>query len=166
MEKQVVKLSHTTCTTHKWPHPHVPAYLRLPISPMEIRANNLTDVVVLSFWTSLMKISTTWHVCEGLTKLTTPTHFACLLVDHQTGSCSVQWLPAHTRTWHRHMHDRAQCIGVYTQHMCSSHVQNHIFEVSACEQCVIGHASLAASPYTRLRWVHHGHATWWATFTR
>ena len=76
MEKQVVKFPHTTCTTRKWPHPYVPAYQHLSISPMEMRANSLTDVVALSFWTSLMKISTTGHVCEDLTRLTTPTHFA------------------------------------------------------------------------------------------
>ena len=64
-----------TYTIAKWSHPHVPVHLRLPISPMEMRANSLTDVVVLSPWTSLMKISPTRHVCEGLTRLTTPTHF-------------------------------------------------------------------------------------------
>ena len=77
------RTSHEASTVHirtyviaKWPHPHVPAYLRLPISPMEMRANNLTDVVVLSFWTLLMNISTTRRVCEGSARLTTPTHLA------------------------------------------------------------------------------------------
>ena len=55
--KQVAsKLPYTTCTTRKWPHLHVPAHLRLPVSPMEMRANSLMDVVVLSLWTSLMKM--------------------------------------------------------------------------------------------------------------
>ena len=77
MEKQVVKLPRTTCTTRKWPHPHVPIPPASAYFPcVEMRANNLTDVVVLSFWTLQMKISTMRHVCEGLTRPTTPTHFA------------------------------------------------------------------------------------------